>query len=77
MFDTFWLYASLGLYVLTALTAALVYTPTLKKQITLLEAGGRATAEYSRVAKRANVVGPILGVFVVGIVFLMVTKPTI
>ena len=77
LFDTFWLYAALGLYILTALTAALVYTPTLKKQITLLEAGGRATAEYSRVAKRANVVGPILGVFVVGIVFLMVTKPTI
>lgn len=75
LFDTFWLYTALGIYIVTALTAALVYTPTLKKQITLLEAGQRATAEYGRVAKRGTVVGVLLGVFVVGIVLLMVTKP--
>lgn len=75
LFDTFWLATSLGIYIVTALTAVLVYTPTLKKQITLLESGQRATPEYERVAKRGTVVGVLLGVFVVGIVFLMVTKP--
>jgi uncharacterized membrane protein len=75
LFDTFWLYTSLGIYIVTALTAILVYTPTLKKQIALLEAGQRATPQYARVEKRGSVVGILLGVFVVGIVFLMVTKP--
>jgi uncharacterized membrane protein len=77
LFDTFWLETALGIYIVTALTAALVYTPTLKKQIALLEAGQRGTPEYERVAKRATLVGALLGVFVIGIVFLMVTKPTI
>lgn len=75
LFDTFWLYTALGIYIVTALTAALVYSPTLKKQITLLEAGQKATPEYERVAKRGTAVGILLGVFVVVIVFLMVTKP--
>ena len=77
LFDTFWLYTALGMYIVVALTAALVYTPTLKKQISILEAGRRATPEYARVERRAQIVGPLLGVFVIGIVFLMVTKPTI
>jgi uncharacterized membrane protein len=75
LFDTFWLATSLGIYIVTALTAILVYTPTLKKQITLLEAGQKATPEYQSVEKRGTIVGVLLGVFVVGIVFLMVTKP--
>jgi len=74
---TFWLGTALIIYVVTALLAALVYTPTLKKQIALLEAGQRATPAYEAVAKRGKFLGFLLGVFVITIVFFMVTKPTL
>ena len=73
---TLWLKWGLILYILTALTAIFVFTPTLKKQIALLEGGQGATAEFTSASKRARVVGALLGVFVLTIVFLMVTKPT-
>jgi uncharacterized membrane protein len=73
----FWLGTALGIYVATALVAILVYTPTLRKQIALLEAGQGRTPDYKRVAQRGTFVGMLLGVFVIAIVFLMVTKPTL
>jgi uncharacterized membrane protein len=75
IFHTFWLGTALGIYVATALVAIFVYTPTLKKQIALLETGNGRTPEYEEVSKRGTVVGILLAVFVIAIVFLMVTKP--
>ena len=77
IFHTFWLGTGLGIYVATALVAIFVYSPTLKKQIALLEAGQGRTPEYKTVAQRGTFVGMLLGVFVIAIVFLMVTKPTL
>ena len=74
-FKLFWLKTGLGLYIALALVAALVYTPTLKKQVQLLEAGSGGTAEYQALSKRGRMVGGALGVMVIAIVFLMVTKP--
>ena len=73
---TLWLKLGLTLYIVTALTAIFVFTPTLKKQIALLEAGQGGTAEFDAASKRSRVVGAFLGVVVLSIVFLMVTKPT-
>ena len=75
IFHTFWLGTALGIYVATALVAIFVYTPTLKKQIALLEGGSGATPEYEKASKRGTVVGMLLAVFVIAIVLLMVTKP--
>jgi len=71
----FWLATAIGLYVLAVLLGLLVYTPTLRTQIQLIESGAGDTDEYRRLAKRGATVGIVLAVDVIAIVFLMVTKP--
>jgi uncharacterized membrane protein len=73
---TFWILTGLILYAITVVLAAAVYTPTLRKQIATLESEG-STEAYRRLATRSRITGIVLGVIVVGIVFLMVTKPTL
>jgi uncharacterized membrane protein len=74
---TFWIAASLVLYVGLVAGGLLVYSPTLKGQIAALEAAGPASPEYRRLGQRGTVVGLALTVDVVLIVFLMVVKPTL
>jgi uncharacterized membrane protein len=74
---TFWILTALILYVITVVLAAAIYTPTLRKQIAALESDGVESESYRRLATRQRVTGIVLGVIVVGIVFLMVTKPTL
>ncbi len=71
----FWLATALGLYAILFVLGLAVYTPTLRAQIGALDASGPTSQEYRRLASRGNLVGAILGVIVVVIVFLMVTKP--
>ena len=52
-----------------------VYTPTLRDQIRVLESEGPGSEEYQRLSARGRTVGIVLGIIVVVIVFLMVTKP--
>ena len=59
------------------LLAAAVFTPTLRKQIEVLEAEGPQGDRYRALAARSRGSGIVLGVIVIGIVFLMVTKPTL
>jgi uncharacterized membrane protein len=74
---TFWVLTALILYSITVVLAAAIYTPTLRKQIAALESEGSTSEAYRRLAARSRVTGIVLGVIVVGIVFLMVTKPTL
>ena len=74
--STFWIAASLVLYVILVATAIAVYTPTLRQQVALAEGGSVDSDEYRQVAKRGSTVGAVLAVIVVIIVFFMVTKPT-
>ncbi|MDQ3915221.1 MAG: DUF2269 domain-containing protein [Actinomycetota bacterium] len=75
-FTTFWIATALGLYVVVAAVAVMVYSPALRRQIALLEAGSGGSAEYAALSRKAAAAGAFLGVLVVAIVFLMVTKPT-
>lgn len=75
-FDTFWIAAALVLFVILVVLALVGYTPTLRKQIAAVEAGQLDSDEYRALSKRGSVLGAILGVLVIVIVFLMVTKPT-
>ena len=75
--STFWIAAALVLYAVLLVVALAVYTPTLRRQIAVLESHGADSEEYRRVSRRQGVVGPMLGVIVLVIVFLMVTKPTL
>lgn len=74
---TFWIAASLVLYVILVIVGLGLYTPTLRRQIQALETEGAESANYKRLATRGNVVGMSLAIPVVVIVFFMVLKPTL
>jgi uncharacterized membrane protein len=73
----FWLATAIGLYLVVVVLGFAVFTPTLRAQIRALDASGPTSQEYLRLSARGRVVGIILGIVVIGIVFLMVTKPII
>lgn len=74
---TFWLALSLVLYAGVVVLGLAGYTPTLRRQIRALEAGGADGPEFRRLSVRGQVIGGALALLVVAIVFLMVTKPTL
>lgn len=76
-FATLWIALALGLYGVLLVVGAAVYTPTLRRQIAVLERDGPGSPEYRRLASRGRIVGIVLAAVVVVIVFLMVTKPTL
>jgi uncharacterized membrane protein len=73
----FWLATAIGLYLLAVILGIFVYSPTLRSQIRVVEAGGVETEEFRRLSSRGAIVGGILAAIVVTIVFLMVTKPVL
>jgi uncharacterized membrane protein len=73
--STPWLLTGLILFVLLVVIAAAGYTPTLRRQIASLDAGGPASPEYQRLAARGTRLGIVLAFIAVIIVYLMVTKP--
>lgn len=75
--STFWIAASLVLYVVLVVLAVAGYSPALRQQVALAEAGRVDSDEYRQVAKRGGIIGGTLGVIVVVIIFFMVTKPTL
>jgi uncharacterized membrane protein len=74
---TFWIDAALVLFVVLIVIAATQYTPTLRKQIALVEAGDTSSVEFNRLAQRGQVLGQALGVIVLVILAMMVFKPTL
>ena len=59
------------------LTSLFGYTPTLRKQIALVESEGPDSEAYRAVANRGMVIGIILGVIVLVIIYLMVFQPVL
>lgn len=72
-----WLLTGLILYVILVVIALVGYTPTLRRQIAALDAGGPKSPEYRKLEARSTQLGILLAVVVVIIVFMMVTKPTL
>ncbi len=70
-----WIHVSLALLILAFFIAIVFYTPTLRKQIAVLEASGPDHPEFVRLSKRGAMLGGILGVIALTIVALMVFKP--
>lgn len=73
----FWLLTGLILYAVAVLLGLLAYTPTLRRQIAVLESSGSHSPEFASLARRGQVLGIVLAVDVLVIVFLMVTKPVL
>ncbi len=72
-----YLLTSLFLYACVVVLGLLGYTPVLRRQIAMLEASGPDTPEYLMLAVRGRRLGVMIAVLVLGIVFLMVTKPAL
>ncbi len=74
---TRWILSALVLYAVLLIVGFGVYTPTLRRQIALLESAGPTSASYLAAASRGRTVGILLAVVALVIVFLMVAKPAV
>ncbi len=72
---TFWIAAALVLWVTVVAIGLGLYTPTLRRQIRVLEAEGRDSPAYARLSTRATFVGLVTMIPVALILVLMVFKP--
>lgn len=70
-----WLQVALVFYILLVLLGLLGYTPTLRRQIQLLESEGAASPAYQAMARRGRSIGILLAVAVLIITYLMVVRP--
>ncbi|HEX7087528.1 MAG TPA: DUF2269 family protein [Vicinamibacterales bacterium] len=70
-----WIHGSLGLLVVVAVIGFGFYTPTLRRQLAVLDARGPQDPEFQRLSKRGAALGGVLGVLVTIIIALMVFKP--
>jgi uncharacterized membrane protein len=73
----FWIVAAILLWIVTMAIGLGMYTPTLRRQIEVLEKEGPESAEYQRLSARGTRVGMSAAVPVILILFLMVFKPTL
>ena len=72
-----WIILALILFAALAVLAFRVYSPLLRNQIRLVDAGDTTSPEFERLSRRSAIVGPILGLLAVVILILMVFKPTL
>lgn len=74
---TLWIDAALVLYAVLIVVAFGFYSPTLRNQVRLVEAGDTASAEFQRLGARGRTLGIALAVIVFLILVMMVFKPHI
>ena len=72
-----WIVIALILYAALVVLALFFYTPALRTQVKLAEAGDTGSVEFRRLESRGTVLGATLGVIVLVIVAMMVFKPTL
>jgi len=72
-----WIIISLVLFAAVVVLGVAFYSPLLKNQIRLVDAGETASPEYARLAAMGARFGPGLGIIVVVILVMMVFKPSL
>lgn len=72
---TLWLDAAVALFVVMVVIAAAFYSPSLRDQVRLVEAGDTTSAEFARLGRRGQMFGIAIGVIVLVILGLMVFQP--
>ena len=73
-FETNWIRAAIGLYVLVVILTSSSTRPALRRQLAEAETDP-SSAAYRAAASRSNLLGMVVLVIVLAIVVLMVTKP--
>ena len=74
-FSHVWLWVALILYVIMFYLAVFQARPGIAGMIGLAKEGKAETPDFGKLAKRQQTVGPILGVTLLVIIYLMVMKP--
>ena len=72
-----WVIVAIVLFIAVAVIGFAVYSPLLKRQITLADAADTGSPEFAALERRGRMVGPILGALVLLILVMMVFKPTL
>ena len=70
---TFWIAGALGVYVVLVAMAVFLYSPTLRRQIELVDRPD--SAEYQAVARRSSALGAAFGIPLLLMLYFMVFKP--
>ena len=70
-----WLWIGIILYVIVFYTAVFVQTPAIERMIELAESGNAGNDEFQALVKKTQRFGPMMGLALVVIIFLMVAKP--
>jgi len=70
-----WIVVAVILFVAIAVIGFAYFTPLVRNQIRLLDAGDTSSPEFERLARRNAIIGPILGLLVLVILALMVFQP--
>lgn len=74
---TWWIAVAIALYVIAIVFAITVITPNLRAALRALEAEGPESAAYKVAMRRGRMFGIAISVMVLGIIFMMVVKPTL
>ena len=72
-----WIVVAIVLFVAIAVVGFAYFTPLVRAQLKLVDAGDTSSPEFERLARRNSIIGPILGLLVVAILAMMVFKPTL
>ena len=70
-----WIIAAVIIFVAIAAIGGAVFTPLVRRQIALVEAGDTSSPEFERLSRRNSLIGPLLGVLVLIVLAMMVFKP--
>jgi uncharacterized membrane protein len=74
---TFWIAAALVLWFVMLILGIGFYTPTLRKQIQVLETQGADSEAYRQLSSRGTIAGIVVMIPVLLILLLMIFKPTV
>jgi uncharacterized membrane protein len=74
-FSHYWLWIAIVIFAAAVYVALALQTPTIEKMIEMGESGQAQTPEFEALGKRSGTLGPLLGVMLLVIIYLMVVKP--
>jgi uncharacterized membrane protein len=74
-FSTFWIATAIGLYVAMGVIAGVAFSPALRRQVALAEAGDAGSEAYAAAVQRTVTTGIVTMVPIAFILYLMVLKP--
>ena len=70
-----WIIVAVIVFVAIAVVGFALFTPLVRAQLKLVDAGDTSSPEFERLARRNAIIGPVLGLLVLVILAMMVFQP--